>query len=382
MTSCLLALRHDARVPARHPGLPWQLGCVRASQWVRLIALLLVGAFSLPAWGSSAPPSAATASAPRTAPSGPGPSGAKATTGDLTRFNPSIVRVEARIPPEATTVADMGTFRVGSGIILDEQTVLTIGYVTLEADQVTIVTASGKRIPASVAAQDHVTGLSLIRAALILDGRPLRLGDSDSAVVRQKVLTLGHGEPEATEIFVLSRKPYASDGEYLLETPILTAPAVNNWSGAALINEEGSLIGVGSLIISDVYLGRGRVPGNLWVPVNVLKPVLTELLAKGRRTTGSQPWLGIDTESVRGSLVVTDVRRNSPAERAGMREGDIVAGVAGERVAGQADFYRKLRRIGPAGSVVPLRLVRGGEVRDVTVKSMDAGDALYKPTGI
>jgi S1-C subfamily serine protease len=116
--------------------------------------------------------------------------------------------------------------------------------------------------------------------------------------------------------------------------------------------------------------------------VNVLKPVLTELLAKGRRTTGSQPWLGIDTESVRGSLVVTDVRRNSPAERAGMREGDIVAGVAGERVAGQADFYRKLRRIGPAGSVVPLRLVRGGEVRDVTVKSMDAGDALYKPTGI
>lgn len=302
--------------------------------------------------------------------------------GDPARFNRSIVRVDTQIPEEATSSASLGSARFGTGIILDERTVLTIGYVTLEADAVLITTASGKRIPASVAAYDHATGFGLVRAVLPLDGKPMPLGDSDKIGERQRVLTLGQGEPEATEISVLSRKPFSASWEYLLERPIYTFPPVNNWSGAALINADGALVGVGSLMVNDASVSQRGVPGNLWVPVNLLKPILDDLLVNGRRSSGVNPWLGMTTESLRGHLVVTRVAPNGPAETAGIAPGDIVIGVGSDKVAEQADFYRKLWKSGPAGSVVSLRVLKGGDLKDVPVQSMDRADFLRKSTGI
>jgi S1-C subfamily serine protease len=310
------------------------------------------------------------------APRPPSPS-----AGDLTRFNTSIVRLDARVPGDATSAQSLGPERVGTGIILDERTVLTIGYLTLEADAVMVTTASGKRIPASVAGYDHGSGFGLVRTVLPLDGKPLPLGDSDRVREKQRVLTLGHGEPEATEIFVLSRKPFAAGWEYLLETPIFTFPPVNNWSGAALIAEDGNLVAVGSLIVNDAASGQQGIPGNLWVPVNLLKPIMSDLLAKGRRD-GANPWLGMTTETVRGNLMVVRVARNGPAEAAGVSPGDIVVGVAGEKVADQAEFYRKVWKVGPAGATIPLKVLKDGDVKDLTVKSIDRSDFLKKATGI
>lgn len=302
--------------------------------------------------------------------------------GDLTRFNASIVRLDTQVPDDATSTQGLGKSRFGTGIILDERTVLTIGYLTLEADAVMVTTASGKRIPASVAGYDHSTGFGLVRTVLPLDGKPMALGDSDRIREKQRVLTLGQGEPEATEIFVLSRKPFAGSWEYLIESPIYTFPPVNNWSGAALISsDDGRLIAVGSLIVNDAASGQAGVPGNLWVPVNLLKPIMAELLAKGRRD-GANPWLGITTEAVRGNLMVVRVARNGPAEAAGVSPGDIVVGVAGEKVADQAEFYRKVWKVGPAGASIPLRVLKDGDVKDLTVKSIDRSDFLKKATGI
>jgi S1-C subfamily serine protease len=303
--------------------------------------------------------------------------------GDLTRFNDSIVRLDAKVPEDATSAQSLGADRVGTGIILDERTVLTIGYLTLEADAVMVTTASGKRIPASVAGYDHKTGFGLVRSVLPLDGRPMALGDSDRVQEKQRVLTLGQGEPEATEIFVLSRKTFTAGWEYLLETAIFTFPPVNNWSGAALISvDDGRLIGVGSLIVNDAASGQQGIPGNLWVPVNLVKPIMADLLAKGRRGEGADPWLGVTTESVRGNLMVVRVTRNGPAESAGVRPGDIIVGVAGEKVTDQAEFYRKVWKVGPAGATIPLKLLKDGDVRDLSVKSIDRADFLRKATGI
>jgi S1-C subfamily serine protease len=314
---------------------------------------------------------AAPASAPR------------ATSGDLQRFNSSIVRVNTKVPDDAGSSQTLGPDRVGTGIILDARTVLTIGYVTLEADAVMVTTASGKRIPASVAGYDHATGFGLVRTAVPLDGKPLPLGDSDAVSEKQKVLTLGHGEPEATEIFVLSRKTFTAGWEYLLETAIFTFPPVNNWSGAALISvDDGRLIGVGSLIVNDAASAQQGIPGNLWVPVNLVKPIMADLLAKGRRGEGADPWLGVTTESVRGNLMVVRVTRNGPAESAGVTAGDIIVGVAGEKVTDQAEFYRKVWKVGPAGATIPLKLLKDGDVRDLSVKSIDRADFLRKATGI
>jgi S1-C subfamily serine protease len=327
---------------------------------------------TLPSVGTAQ--SVAQVAAPASAP--------RATSGDLQRFNSSIVRVNAKVPEDAGSSQTLGPDRVGTGIILDARTVLTIGYVTLEADAVMVTTASGKRIPASVAGYDHATGFGLVRTAVPLDGKPLPLGDSDAVSEKQKVLTLGHGEPEATEIFVLSRKPFAAGWEYLIERPIYTFPPVNNWSGAALITADGTLVGVGSLIVNDASPSQKGVPGNLFVPVNLLKPIMADLLANGRRSAGVQPWLGMTTEDVRGNLMVTRLARNGPAENAGVNVGDIVVGVGGDRIGEQADFYRKVWKVGPAGANIPLRLLKGGEVREVTVKSIDRFDFLRKATGI
>jgi S1-C subfamily serine protease len=327
---------------------------------------------TLPSVGTAQ--SVAQVAAPASAP--------RATSGDLQRFNSSIVRVNAKVPEDAGSSQTLGPDRVGTGIILDARTVLTIGYVTLEADAVMVTTASGKRIPASVAGYDHATGFGLVRTAVALDGKALPLGDSDAVSEKQKVLTLGHGEPEATEIFVLSRKPFAAGWEYLIERPIYTFPPVNNWSGAALISEDGKLIAVGSLIVEDAASGQRSVPGNLWVPVNLLKPIMAELLARGRRSDDVHPWLGITTESVRGYLMVVRVAPQGPADAAGVTPGDIVIGVAGEKVADQAEFYRKLWKTGPAGTPIPLRLFKDGDVRELTVKSIDRADFLRKATGI
>lgn len=298
-----------------------------------------------------------------------------------TQFNESIVRVDAKAPEEAASSTQLGPIRIGNGIILDERTVLTIGYLTLEADIVMVTTATGQRLPGAVAGYDHTSGFSIVRTVLPLQGKPMPLGDSDGIGERTRVLTLGAGEPEATEIFVVSRKPFAGGWEYLLENAIFTFPPVNNWSGAALISDEGKLIGVGSLIVNDAGRAPG-VPGNMWVPVNLLKPILADLKENGRRTGEVQPWLGMTTESVRGNLMVTRVAESGPAKAAGIEPGDIVLGVGGEKVNDQAEFYRKVWSLGSAGVTVPLKVLKSGDVKEIAVKSIDRMESLHRSRGI
>ena len=300
----------------------------------------------------------------------------------LARFRSTVVRVDSRVVSGAITAESLGTRRTGSGVIIDAQTVLTIGYLVLEADSVEIIAASGQRVPANVAGYDHATGFGLLRALVPLDGTPIALGDSDRVAVRETVLTQGHGEELATELYVVSRKPFTGSWEYLIERPIYTFPPVNNWSGSALFDESGKLIGIGSLIVNDAASERSGVPGNLFVPVNILKPILSDLIANGRRSGPVQPWLGLGTEEVQGHLMVARVSRGGPARDAGIDRGDIVLAVDGERVSGQADFYRRLWRLGPAGTEITLKVLQQGTVRDIRLRSIDRAEVLAKPSGV
>lgn len=297
-------------------------------------------------------------------------------------YRTSVVKIETQIPDDALSVETLGAKRSGSGVLIESQLVLTIGYLLLEADQVMITSSTGRRIPGSVAGYDHESGLGLIRAALPLEGEPLSIGDSDAVNERQRVLTLGQGEAETTELTVVSRRVFTGSWEYLLERPIFTFPPVNNWSGSALISESGLLVGVGSLILNDISESRSGVPGNLFVPVNLLKPILADLLRTGRRAGSVRPWLGVTTEMVKGRLLITRVTKSSPADLAGVESGDVIVGVDSEQIADRADFYRRLWDSGSAGVVVALRLLKSGEPRSVSVKSMDRMDFLRKPGGI
>jgi len=290
------------------------------------------------------------------------------------RLMAGVVRIEAASAEGAASSATLGRNRLGSGVVIDERTVLTIGYLVLETDRIDIVTAQGRRIPAAAAGYDHQTGFGLVRALVPLGIAPLELGDSDAVSERSRVLTLGQGEREITELMVVSRKPFSGSWEYLIERPFYTFPPVTNWSGAALFGRDGKLIGIGSMVVQDAASDRAGVPGNLYVPVNLIKPILSDLQEKGRRVEDVQPWFGINTESIHGNLIVTRVQQGSPADRAGLATGAVILAVGGQAVGDREALYRAIRTAGPAGAALSFRVLQQGAVREVELRSIDRTD--------
>jgi len=189
------------------------------------------------------------------------------------------------------------------------------------------------------------------------------------------VLIVNHGgRSEAARAYVVSRRPFSGSWEYMLDSAIFTSPPTRNWSGAALIGTDGALLGVGSLIVRDATDDDPHLPGNMFVPIDALKPILPDLIKTGRRAGPARPWLGVAADEMQGRLVVVRVSPESPADRAGVHTGDIILGVGGEGVHSQAEFYRKVWGRGPAGSEIPLRVLQGIDVHEIKIRSIDRLD--------
>lgn len=287
----------------------------------------------------------------------------------------AIVRVKARSVPNARSAATLGTEREGSGVLVREGYVATIGYLVIEAEAIEVTGADGKAVPAALAGYDHASGFGLLKLLAPLAGKPLPLGDSGSIAVRAPALVASYGGGDQVSLVnVVSRRPFSGSWEYLLESAIYTYPPVMNWSGASLIGSKGELVGLGSLIVADAVGSAGtgtQAPGNLFVPIDLLKPILDDLIARGKAGGPVRPWLGMNTEELRGRLFVTRVSPDSPADKAGVKRGDMVIGVGNEEVASLAEFYRKVWARGAAGIEVPLRLLQDTQARDVSVRSID-----------
>jgi S1-C subfamily serine protease len=282
----------------------------------------------------------------------------------------SVVKVRSKAVANARTAITLGQQREGSGIVIDSQgLVLTIGYLILEAETVELSTADGRVYPATVIGHDHVTGFGLLRALRPLPVKPIEFGQSSSLAERELVLIAGFDG--VAPAYVVSRRPFVGYWEYLLDEAIYTAPVTVNWSGAALLDREGKLLGIGSLVVADATGTGARLAGNLFVPIDLVKPRLGELVATGRPSSRPRPWLGINTQEVQGYLIVTRVSPEGPADEAAIRVGDVIVGIGGQPIGGQADFYRKLWGRGDAGVEVPLEVLRGSRVERITVKTMD-----------
>lgn len=298
---------------------------------------------------------------------------------DLDRCLSSVVALEAKVSADAFTAQALGTERIGNAVVIsDKGLVLTIGYLVTEADEVTLTTGDGRRIPAHVLGIDQTTGFGLLQALEPLDLPALPIGDSRLLRGEERVIAAGGGgAAHALSGRLLARIPFAGYWEYFLDDALFVGPDHPHWSGAALINQAGELVGIGSLRVEGATADGEAHPLNMFVPAELLPPILDDM-ASGRAAHPPRPWLGVFAQEVDDAVVVVDVTPGGPAARAELRAGDIVLSVADRDVEDLADFYKRVWAIGAPGVHVPLTLQRGGDVFDVEIRSADRAARLKK----
>jgi S1-C subfamily serine protease len=333
----------------------------RAAARRLLAASIALTIFCVPAYGASSE------------------TGGAAPQRELTIDALSVVKLRSHAVRDARSAATLGSDREGTGVVIDESgLVLTIGYLITEAENVELSTADGKVFPATVIGSDARTGMGLVKALLPLPVKPVDIGESSRLTERELVLIVGFDG--VAPAYVVSKRRFVGYWEYLLDEAIYTAPATVNWQGAALLSKEGKLLGIGSLAVGDA-LGSHNIPGNVFVPIDIVKPVLGDMVANGRLTAKPRPWLGVNTQEFQGNLIVTRVSPESPADDAGLQRGDVIVGIGGKSIQGQADFYRKLWASGQAGVEVPLEVLKGNQVQTFTIKSRDR-ESYFRPTPV
>lgn len=293
-------------------------------------------------------------------------------SGDMAPGSDAVVKVSTRAVEGARSADTLGSEREGTGIVIGERgLILTIGYLLIEAASVLVMTHDGRVYPAVVAGFDHATGFGLLRAAG-LAAAPVERGDAGRLDELHRVAIVGHAAAGgATEAVVVSRRRFVGWWEYMLDRAIYTAPARSDHSGAGLFDEDGKLVGIGSLWVGDALDAGAAFPGNMFVPVDLLEPILDDLVSTGRRRGAQRPWLGVYTEEQEGQVVVLRVLPGSPAEGGGLQRGDLILGIGGRSIGGQAEFYEELWTRCAAGAEMSMHVLRDKQVKELRARPMD-----------
>jgi S1-C subfamily serine protease len=299
---------------------------------------------------------------------------------DLDAAMATVVGVRSVIPADGFTAETLGTERAGNGVFIRDGVVLTIGYLITEAETIWITLHDGRAYPGHMLGYDQETGFGLVQVLARLDMPGLPIGDSSAVEVGERVVVAGvGGRTRSVAARVVGRQEFAGYWEYVLDDAIFTAPAHPHWGGTAVINSAGELIGIGSLQLEQAQTGERSQNINMIVPIDLLKPILNDLLTLGRPNHPPRPWLGLYATQVEDRVVVVGLANNGPAAKAHLRTGDIVLTVGGNEVRGHADFFRRVWSLGKAGVEVPLSVYRDGRTLEVRVPSGDRARFLKAP---
>jgi S1-C subfamily serine protease len=292
---------------------------------------------------------------------------------DLATAVASVVGIRAEIPDDAFTAQTLGTERAGNGVLIrDSGLVLTIGYLITEAESIWLTPLTGPAVPGHALAYDQETGFGLIQALSRLNSRPLPIGNSGRASIGERVVVAGAGGVQrSVAARIVAKQEFAGYWEYVLDEAIFTAPAHPNWGGTAVIGPGGDLVGIGSLQLEQ---GREKDDDghlNMIVPIDLLKPILDDLLRHGRPNRQARPWLGFYAAEIEDRIVVIGVADRGPAQKAGLQAGDVVQAVAGHEPTSLASLFRRVWSLGNAGVEVPLRIYREGRSFEQKVASSE-----------
>src|SRR3954466_7103034 len=299
---------------------------------------------------------------------------------DLERALDSVVSVRAEIPEDAFTAQILGTLRAGSGVVIrDDGLVLTIGYLITEASTIWLTTNKGHVVGGFPLAYDQSTGFGLVHPLGKLGVRAIERGSIASVRVGENVVMAGHGGTQhSLKATVFAKREFAGYWEYVLDEALFTAPAHPQWGGAALIGADGKLVGIGSLLVQE-KVDTSTLQGNMIVPIDILAPILDDMVKLGRPNRPPRPWLGLYVTEAGPRPRAAGPAPPGPAEKAGLKVGDALLEVAGAKPSSLADLFRRIWACGSAGAEVRLKILRETSTREVVVKSVDRADFLKKP---
>ncbi len=297
---------------------------------------------------------------------------------DLRRCLEGVLSVRTQIPEDALTASVLGTERSGHGVVINDQgLVLTIGYIVTEAQTVWLVDHKEHTVQGHVVAYDQESGFGLVQALGRLELPVMALGQSKKLKIGERMVLAGAGgTTQSVEIKIAGIREFAGYWEYLLDDAIFTAPAHPSWGGAALIGEDGRLYGIGSLILQTVDQSGGTNAANMVIPIDLLPPILDELMMFGKRDKPPRPWLGWYVQETREGLVVAGVVDDGPADSAGLESGDTIIEVNGTAVEDLPDLYRNVWTTGLAGVDVTITFEREDIRQSTVVTSIDRGSRL------
>jgi len=262
---------------------------------------------------------------------------------------------------------------VGSGFIMSrEGYILTNNHVVEEADQIKVKLSNGKEYEGKVVGRDPKTDLALVKIEGISDLQPLKLGNSEDLKVGSWVVAVGSPfglEQTVTAGIVSAKGRVIGSGPY--DNFIQTDASINPGnSGGPLINTKGEVVGINTAIIAE---GQGI---GFAIPINMAKEIVPQLEEKGHVTRG---WLGVNIQEVTPDLaksfglkdnkgaLVSQVAPNSPAEKAGIEQGDVILQFDGKDVSDSKELPRIVAST-PVGKSVMVKIARDGKVTDRQVK--------------
>lgn len=299
---------------------------------------------------------------------------------DLDKVLSSVVSLTSRVPLDAHSASTLGPERQGNGVVIRDDLVLTVGYLITEAESIWLVGNNGQAVPAHAVGSDQATGFGLVQALQPLDLAPIELGSSAALSVGERVIVAGHGgRRQAIKARVITKQEFAGYWEYVLDEAIFTAPAHPNWGGTAIIAGDGTLRGIGSLFVQEGPPGNAPIDGNMVIPIDLLKPILDDIVQYGSTKKPPRPWLGMSTMEADENLVVASLSKGGPAQMADVRVGDFVIEIAGEQVDSLAGMFRRIWSLGSAGVEVPLTIFRDGALIGINVQSVNRADRLKSP---
>jgi len=302
----------------------------------------------------------------------------------LTRAHASVVGLQVTAIEGARSVDTLGRERAGSGVVIGpDGLILTIGYLMLEAEAIQVITQDGRSVPARPVAYDLATGFGLVRPLLPLRVEGVKFGSAEELQAGDGLMAaVGGDNGDVAMTRFISRRAFSGYWEYHIESAIFTSPPIGNHSGAPLFNQRGELLGIGSLFVGDA-MGEGRrLPGNMFVPVDLLKPILGEMQQTGTSKSSRRAWLGLSSTEQSGRIQVIRVSKDSPAQDAGIKPGDVVLAVGDEKVSTLEQFYKRIWSHAKPDEEVQLTVLQGNQIRVVKVKPVDRMSTMVKPAGI